>query len=153
MKVKGAVRTVSVFEAAKGLIVLLAGFGLLRLLHHDVQAEAERLISHAHLNPAARYPRIFLDLASKLTDTHLMLIAAGAALYALIRFIEAWGLWRERAWAEWFAALSGAIYLPIEILELHKHLSWQGLLTFSINLLIVVLMLYTVYRTRAARKG
>ncbi|RYG83545.1 DUF2127 domain-containing protein, partial [bacterium] len=40
IRIRRAVRTVAVFEAAKGLLVLLAGFGLLRLLHHDVQAEA-----------------------------------------------------------------------------------------------------------------
>ena len=151
IRIKGAVRTVAVFEACKGLLVLLAGFGLLRLLHHDVQAEAERLIAHAHLNPASRYPRIFLDVARELTDTHLVLIACGAALYAIIRFIEAWGLWRERRWAEWFAALSGAIYLPVELIEIFRRASWQGVLTFIVNLLIVVLMLYTVYRTRTAR--
>lgn len=143
-------RTVAVFEAAKGLLVLLAGFGLLRLLHHDVQAEAERLIAHAHLNPASRYPRIFLDVARELTDTHLVLIACGAALYALIRFVEAWGLWGERRWAEWFAALSGAIYLPIEIVELARHASWQGAATFTLNLVVVLFMLHTVYRTRRA---
>lgn len=150
IRIKGAVRTVAVFEACKGLVVLLAGCGVLSLLHRDVQAEAERLVMHAHLNPASRYPRIFLDAAGALTDTHLVLIACGAAVYALVRFIEAWGLWNERRWAEWFAALSGAIYLPVEIIELFRHASWQGALTFTVNLVIVVLMLYTVYRTRAA---
>ncbi|RYG76843.1 DUF2127 domain-containing protein, partial [bacterium] len=109
-----------------------------------------RLIAHAHLNPASRYPRIFLDVARELTDTHLVLIACGAALYALIRFVEAWGLWGERRWAEWFAALSGAIYLPIEIVELARHASWQGAATFTLNLVVVLFMLHTVYRTRRA---
>ena len=43
------IRFVAVFEAAKGLIVIAAGFGLLGLLHRDVQAIAEELLRHFHL--------------------------------------------------------------------------------------------------------
>jgi uncharacterized membrane protein (DUF2068 family) len=79
-----------------------------------------------------------------------VLLALGAALYAAVRFVEAWGLWRERHWAEWFAALSGGIYLPLEVMELLRRATWQGALTFAINLLIVALMIYTVRRNRTA---
>ena len=41
-----------------------------------------------------------------------------ALTYSAIRFTEAYGLWRERRWAEWLSAVSGAIYLPFEIYEL-----------------------------------
>jgi hypothetical protein len=47
---------VAAFEAAKGLLVLAAGFGLLSLLHKDVQVLAERFVDRLHLNPAKRYP-------------------------------------------------------------------------------------------------
>jgi uncharacterized membrane protein (DUF2068 family) len=80
MHLSRALRTVAVIEAAKGALILLVGFGLLSLVHHDVQRFAEHLISHSHMNPAARYPRIFLDAASQLTDARLWLMAAGAAV-------------------------------------------------------------------------
>ena len=70
---------VALVEAAKGLLVLLAGFGLLALIHRDVQAVAERLVWHSHLNPAGKYPRIFLDAAQKMTDARLWLFASFAA--------------------------------------------------------------------------
>lgn len=145
----GAIRAVAVLEAVKGGVVLLAGFGLLALVHRDVQAFAERLVEHAHLNPASRYPRIFLDFADKVTDSRLMLFAAGAGLYALVRFVEAYGLWRERAWAEWFAAGAGAIYIPFEIVELVEKPSVIGAGVFAVNLLIVGVMVNAVMK----RKG
>ena len=89
MRMSGALRTVALVEAAKGSLVLLAGFGLLSLIHHDIQRFAERLVVHSHLNPASGYPRIFLDLAKQLTDGRLLLLALGAVTYALVRFIEA----------------------------------------------------------------
>ena len=141
MQLSSALRTVALLEAVKGALVLLVGFGLLSLIHHDVQRFAERLLAHAHLNPASRYPRIFIDLASQLTDTRLLLVAAGAAAYALVRFIEAYGLWHARRWAEWFAALSGGIYVPFEIFELYERVTWLSAGALVLNSAIVAFML------------
>ena len=58
-------------EAAKGAVVLLAGFGVLALVHRDVQQVAEAVVSHLHLNPARHYPRIFLDAAARVSDARL----------------------------------------------------------------------------------
>jgi len=140
-----ALRTVALIEAAKGALVLLVGFGLLGLLHHDIQAFAERLIAHAHLNPAAHYPRIFADVASGLTDARLVLLAAGAMLYAIVRFIEAYGLWHARRWAEWVAALSGGIYVPFELVALLERATWLSLGALILNVAIVAIMLYGVF--------
>ena len=46
MRLSSALRTVALIEAAKGALVFVVGFGLLSLIHHDVQRFAERLIAH-----------------------------------------------------------------------------------------------------------
>jgi len=140
-------RTIALYEAAKGLVVLLAGSGLLLLVHRDVQAMAERLVSHLHLDPARRYPRIFLHLVTEATPGRLRFLAAGALAYAVIRFAEAWGLWRERRWAEWLGLVTGIVYVPFEAraLLLHRHL--ESLVALVINLAIV---LYLALRLREA---
>jgi uncharacterized membrane protein (DUF2068 family) len=147
MRLSSALRTVALVEAAKGALVLLVGFGLLSLIHRDIQQFAERLITHAHLNPASHYPRIFLDMANRVTDGRLAALAAGAALYSSVRFIEAYGLWHARHWAEWFAALSGAIYVPFEAVELYRRVSWISVGAVAVNLSIVAIMLYCVFHT------
>jgi len=145
MKLSGALRTLAVFEAAKGALVLLVGFDLLSLVHHDIQQAVEHLLAHTHLNPASRYPHIFIDLANQLTNTRLLLIAAGAGVYSLARFIEAYGLWRARRWAQWFAAASGAIYVPFELFELYKRVTWLSLGALALNLAIVAFMLHHLF--------
>jgi uncharacterized membrane protein (DUF2068 family) len=140
-------RTVALFEAAKGLVVLAAGFGLLALVHRDAQAVAERFVEHLHLNPAKHYPRIFVDAASRLTDGRLWTLAWLAASYSTLRMIEAYGLWRARRWAEWFAAVSGGIYLPVEVFELTRGLSWVKAVTLILNLVIVAYMARTLWRS------
>ena len=138
------VRWVALFEASKGVLVILVGFGLLALIHVDLQTQAEEIISHFHLNPGSRYPRVFLDLAYNLTDARLWALACLAFGYASIRFIEAGGLWFHRLWAEWLAALSGGIYVPFELYELTKGITGLKLATFAVNLLIVGYMTWVL---------
>jgi uncharacterized membrane protein (DUF2068 family) len=151
MRLSSGLRAVALFEAAKGALVLLLGFGLFSLVHHDIQRFAERLITHFHLNPAAHYPRIFIEAASHLTDNRLSLIAAGAAAYSAVRFTEAYGLWYARRWAEWFAALSGAVYIPFEVFELYKRFSWLSVGALIVNLAIVVFALFCVFRVNGEK--
>lgn len=148
MRLANGLRAVAILEATKGALVLLVGFGLLSLVHHDIEHIAEQLVRHAHMNPASHYPRIFIDAASQLADVRLWLIAAGAGTYATVRFIEAYGLWHGRRWAEWFAALSGSIYIPYELLALERHVSWISISTLTVNVAIVAYMVYVLYRTR-----
>jgi uncharacterized membrane protein (DUF2068 family) len=114
-KLARGVQVVAIFEALKGTLVLVAGFGLLSLVHRDLEAMAERLVEHSHLNPAHHYPRVFIEAASHTNDSRLRTLAALAFLYAVIRLTEAYGLWHMKVWAEWFAIISGSIYLPIEV--------------------------------------
>lgn len=149
---KGGIRVVALFEAAKGLLVLLTGFGLLAYIHKDLHFAAERLVRHFHLNPASRYPRIFLDLADHVTDTQLWTLALFALLYAVIRFVEAYGLWRQRPWAEWFAALVGGIYIPLELFELTRGVTWPKVTLLVVNAGIVAYLSFILYRAQQERK-
>lgn len=145
------VRSIAVFEAAKGALVLLVGFGLLAFVHRDLQSLGESLVAHAHLNPASGSPRIFLEALATLDATRHGLLAAGAAAYSALRFAEAWGLWHGRAWAEWLGVVSGGLYLPIEIVELVQGVSVLKLATFAANLVIVAVLARALRRSRRAR--
>jgi uncharacterized membrane protein (DUF2068 family) len=133
-------RTVAIFEAAKGLLVLVAGFDLLSRRHRDARHAVEALVRNFHLDPASRHPHIFEMVANRLTNTHLWTLAVLAASYALIRFVEAYGLWRDRGWAEWFAVISAGLYVPIEVYELFRRPDWPVMSLFAVNVAIVIYM-------------
>lgn len=148
------VRIVAVFEAFKGVLVLSAGLGLLSLVHHDLQATAERLVRHSHLNPARHYPRIFIEAASHTDDSRLRSLAALAFLYAAVRFTEAYGLWQMKVWAEWFAIIAGSLFLPVEVYEMFQRATWMRGVVLLTNLFIVaylVLVLLSNRREHALR--
>lgn len=148
MKWSSGIRSVALFEAAKGAFVLLAGFGLLALVHRDLQHVADEVVRRLHLNPARHYPRIFLAAAGKVTDPRLWLLAGAALLYAVMRFAEAYGLWRERRWAGWFAVATGALYVPLEAFGLLRSITWIKVTTLLVNLGIVAFMTWTLWRSR-----
>lgn len=149
MRTPKTIRAVAYFEAFKGALVLAAATGLLSLMHRDLYALAVVLVEHTHLNPASKYPEIFLDAAAKLQDSRLLLLAGGAAAYSVVRFIEAYGLFIERAWAEVLAAASGAIYVPFEVLGLLKKPAWHSGVLLVLNLAVVAIMVRALLQRRA----
>ena len=149
---KRGLRVVAIFEAAKGLLVLLVGFGLLTLIHKDLHLAAEQLVRHFHLNPARLYPRIFIDVANNVTDARLWTMAFSALLYSLVRLVEAFGLWLQRRWAEWFALLTGGMYIPVELFEIMRGVTWPKAVVLIVNAGIVIYLTYVIYRSRQMRK-
>ncbi|MFA6148176.1 MAG: DUF2127 domain-containing protein [bacterium] len=137
-------RVVAIFEGAKGGLVLATGLGLLAFIHRDLHTAAAEVLRHLHMNPARHYPAIFLDAASRVTDAQLWLLALSAVLYAVVRFIEAFGLWHRMLWAEWFGVLSGGIYMPMELYEAVNRHSRAGLAVLSVNLAIVGYLAYSL---------
>ena len=164
-EIAAGVRAVALFEALKGTLVLLAGFGLLALVHRDLEVLAERLVRHSHLDPASHYPRVFVEAAAHMNDSRLRWLAALAFVYSTVRFVEAYGLWHMRAWAEWFAILSGCLYLPVELYELVKQPTHLRGLVLFFNAVIVAYLLYVrlsrtgraaeeaIHRTEAEKKA
>jgi uncharacterized membrane protein (DUF2068 family) len=113
-----------------------------------VEQIAENLVRHSHLNPASRYPRIFLEAAAHVDDRRLLLLALFAAGYAAIRLAEAYGLWHDHAWAEWLGALSGGIYVPVEIYHLARHVTLTRVLILLGNLAVVLFLSRELWRRR-----
>lgn len=133
----GGLRIVSLFEAAKGLLVLLAGCGILAFIHEDLHQVAKDLVRHFHLNPASHYPHIFLKASKQWNDGLLLLLAGSALFYAMVRFAEAIGLWFRQPWAAWFGLLSGGAYVPIELFELTQGVTWPKVILLAVNTGIV----------------
>ena len=125
---------------------MLTGLAAFSLLHQNIQVLAEQLVAHLHLNPAKHIPKIFIEAAGNLTDGRLRSLALLALFYAAMRFVEGFGLWFAKRWSEWFALLSGGIYLPIEIYELAKGFTWLKICLASINLTVVLYMIFMLKR-------
>ena len=149
-------RGVSLLEAGKGLIGLAVGVWLLTLRHKDLESVAAHLLRFLqqvlHLSPDGHIARSIMRGAARVNHENLHIWALLAFAYVTIRFVEAAGLWLEREWAEWFALVSGAMYMPYEIYELARHptaVKW-GIL--AVNALIVWYLAWILRDSHKNRK-
>ncbi len=146
---RAGLRAIASLEAIKGVLVLLLMVALVAV-HNRIEDYAEDLLYHLHIDFDQKYAQDFLKAASRVTDTRLWTVCAAATMYAIVRFIEAWGLWNRRVWAEWFALLSGALYLPWEMLKVAERATWEHVALLLVNVVIVLYMLYI--RIRESRR-
>ncbi len=134
-------RAIATLEAVKGSAVVLLGLVLV-FVHEHAEDFAESLLDHLHVSTEHHVGHFVLEAASKLDDARLWTIVAASLTYATARYVEAWGLWHRRVWAEWFALLSGATYLPWEILKVTQRATWERVGLLVINVVIILYMLF-----------
>ncbi|MFZ0821342.1 MAG: DUF2127 domain-containing protein [Candidatus Acidiferrales bacterium] len=142
-------RAIAVFRFAKAIVLILAGAGILRLVHRDVGAAAERLVEILHLNPGNHYLLRGISRVSNLTANQLRDIGLAAFLYAGLFIIEGIGLWRLKRWGEWVTVVVTGSLLPFEFIAVWRHPEIPKLAVFVVNLAIVAYLIFVIRRKEA----
>jgi uncharacterized membrane protein (DUF2068 family) len=145
-------RTIAVFEAAKGVLAAAAGTGILSLRHTDLHAATDAFLLRHHIDPERHYTRLFIESVARATHTHVGQVVAICFAYALIRYVEAYGLWLGKHWAEWFAVISAAIYLPIELQHVFHRVTVLNTGVMSFNIVIILYLVRLLSQQRAERE-
>ena len=145
---RNALRLIGLYEAIKGFAALAAALGLLSPLHKDLHQLAVSLLWRFHLDPALPLPALFLESADRLAALKLSTVVPVAVAYVTIRLAEGWGLWNEKAWAEWLGALSGAIYIPFEVAHLMHRTTLVNASVLLANILMVAFLALQLWKRR-----
>ena len=61
-------------------------------------------------------------------------------------------MWTDHAWAEWLAALSGGLYVPLEISHLMRHPTAINSAVLIGNGCVVVYLVHRLWRLRTERR-
>jgi uncharacterized membrane protein (DUF2068 family) len=140
-KTSVVLRTIAMFEVTKAAIVLLLGCGLFHLMHNNLDGVAKRVVQVLHVNPEGKLSSLFFELASHASDRYLWVLALSSLAYVSVRLVEAYGLWREREWAQWLSLLCTALYLPPQLYRMLGHPSWLKSAVLVINIVTFLFML------------
>ena len=149
---KSLLRAVATLEFAKGVFVLLIGICAVLLVRKDVWVLAESLLALLHISTDRHSAQVFLDFADNLTDTRLCIAAKLAFVYSVLRFVEGYGLWRQRTWAEWVAFGSGTLLIPFEVRQLMRGITVLRSVLFALNIGVVLYMFYLLREGRRQRR-
>jgi uncharacterized membrane protein (DUF2068 family) len=139
LSARARLRVVSVIDIIKGAIILVAAFGILQGGNHVLEDAAMTLLKMLDSDPHLGAPKKFLELMQAADLEQGMLISIAVA-YALLRFIEAYGLWFMRNWARWLGLFGAGIYVPFEVYYFIKGPSWTTFIVMLINCTVLWLL-------------
>jgi uncharacterized membrane protein (DUF2068 family) len=143
---------IAAFKLAQALLFIAIGVGALRLLHKDIGDLLTKLAEHLRFNPESRLVNFVLEKSSLVDDRMLRRIGAVVFIYAGLDVVEGTGLFLEKVWAEYLTLAITASFLPWEIFEELRRVTWirSGLLVVNAMVLFYLLKL-VVERGRGRR--
>ena len=128
---------IAAFKLIKGVLLLLLGLGLLKLVHAEIATLFSLLIEILHLNADSRLIH-GLILKVDALQPHSVLVAGLVSLgYAGMLLVEGIGLWLEFSWAAYLTVVSTSLLLPFEMYEVIEQVSMLRIGVLLVNLVIV----------------
>jgi uncharacterized membrane protein (DUF2068 family) len=140
---------IGLFRLLKGVVLVAAGVGALKLLHKDVAGVVTRWADVLRIDPEGRVIQGILAKLSSTTSKQLKEFSAGFFIYAGLFLTEGVGLLLQKHWAEYLTVITTSALIPLEVYELAKRFSAAKLAILAVN---VVIVWYLISRIRA-RKG
>ena len=109
-----------------------------------LHAFAERTLSDLNSTgrPSTGTAAHWLDKLIGLDHGELRPLMIGALAYAILEGLEAWGLWREKLWAEYLTVIATAALIPLEVYEIIHRVSPLKIVALVVNLAIVVWLVW-----------
>jgi uncharacterized membrane protein (DUF2068 family) len=141
-------RLIAAFKLFKGLLLFAVGIGAVKLLHKDVAFEVERWADLFRVDPNNHYIHHLLERFSILDDRKLKELSVGTFFYSALELTEGIGLLLAKRWAEYFTIIATSSFIPLEIYELTKRVSWAKLVVLILNILVVAYLVIELRRNR-----
>ena len=138
-------RAIALVEGGKGVLALLAGSGLELLGPAPLQRWVHTLIDRFQLDPQHG---ALAWLARTINPDAVHIAAAVVAAYGTLHVLEAWGLWRDKAWASWLGCIAASLYLPFDVYALLRHPGWIAVAVLAINIAVVAVLARDLARRR-----
>jgi uncharacterized membrane protein (DUF2068 family) len=135
---------IGVLKLFKALLFILLGVGALRLLHKDLVDSLSHLISALRFDPENHFVNLVLEKVALISPHRLREISIGIFCYAGLDIIEGVGLALEKTWAEYLTLILTASFLPWELFEIVRHVTWLKIVLLVINVLVVAYLIFHV---------
>lgn len=143
---------IAAYKFLGALLLFAVGFGALKLVHKDIDDVVwHTLIEVLHRNPESRLVNFIFDKAELLNDPLLKRIGFAAFCYSGLGILEGIGLYLEKVWGEFLTVAITASFLPLEIHEVIRRLTWVRVGFLVINIAVVLYLLWVIGEKAAER--
>jgi uncharacterized membrane protein (DUF2068 family) len=144
---------IAAFKFAQALLFLALGVGAHRLLHRDIADQIILLADHLRFNPESRFVNFILERVSLINDPLLRRIGVAAFCYAALGTAEGIGLYLEKAWGEFLTLGITISFLPLEIIEVIRRLTWVRVSLLAINIVVLIYLVMLLYEKNRQRRA
>ena len=135
---------IAAYKGLQALLFVGVGIGAFRLLHQDLDDLLSQVALALRFNPESHFINFLLDKAALVNDPMLRKIGAVAFSYAALSLAEGIGLYLEKAWGELLTLAITASFLPWEIFEIFRRLTWVRVGLLIINVLVFLYLMKLV---------
>lgn len=143
---------IAAYKLVGALLLFAVGVGALKLVHKDIDDVMwHALIEVLRMNPESRLVNFIFDKAELLNDPLLKRIELGAFCYASLGILEAVGLYLEKVWGEFLTVAITASFLPLELDEVVRRLTWVRVSLLTVNVAVVIYLLWVIGEKAAER--
>lgn len=143
---------IALYKVLQALLFIALGVGAFKMLHKDVGDMFALLADHLHFSPEWRIVHFALAEASLLNDPVLKRIGVAAFAYAGLGLAEGIGLYLEKAWGEILTIIITASFLPWELMEAVRHVTWVRITLLVINIVVFFYLLELIGEQRRLRR-
>ena len=147
---------IGAFKLLQAVMFILLGIGALRLIHSDLVGLAEHFIYAMRFNPEGRFVNLVLERIAMIDPHRMRQISAAIFAIAALDTIEGIGLVLEKAWAEFVTLILTASFLPLELFEMVRRMTWIRAGLTAINIAVLLYLVWYVkmrMRERQERLG
>jgi uncharacterized membrane protein (DUF2068 family) len=144
---------IGVLKLLKGLALVIAGVGVLSLLHRDAAETVRHWIESVRIDPHDHLIDHLLGKIAGVSPRTLRHLGVGTLLYAAVFCTEGVGLLTAQHWAEYMTAGVTTSFLPLEVYELVVHPSLLKALVILANVAVVVYLVLEIRKERALRRS
>ncbi len=139
---------IALFKLVKGVLLLAAAIGLLRLMGRDIPHLVVRWVTVLGMDPDAHYVRLLLSKLAAVDPHKLKAVSAGSFFYAGLLLSEGIGLWFEWRWAEYLTVIGTSCFVPLELYRLSRGVHPLTLVVLGLNLVIVAYLVFILRQSR-----
>jgi uncharacterized membrane protein (DUF2068 family) len=131
------IRLIALLKFIKGMLLLVSGIGLLKILHGDTASIVIHFINTLHVDPDNRFIQNLILKASVVSDRQLKGLSVGSFFFSGLALTEGMALMLQKHWAKYFTLIVTMSFIPLELWGLIDRFSWIKIALIAVNLAIV----------------
>jgi uncharacterized membrane protein (DUF2068 family) len=138
---------IAILKLVKGGLLFLIGVGALSLIHRDATDAIKHWAHVFQLDMHSRWIQRWM-MEMGLVRQHRLAIITTSFFYSALLLTEGVGLLMEQVWAEYMTAIITTSFIPIELYELVRRVTFTRICVLAANVIVVAYLVMRLCQRR-----